>query len=75
MKITATDLRTHLYEKLDRVATTGEVFELERKGVRIRIERDMPRSRLSSLVKRPTMLVDPQVIVEQNWTDSWKGDL
>lgn len=74
MKITATDLRTHLYEQLDRVATTGEFLELERKGVRIRIERDIPRSRLSSIVLRPTMLVDPQVIVEQNWADSWKAD-
>jgi len=75
MKTTASDLRAHLYELLDRVALDGEVLELERKGIRIRIVRDSAFSRLSLLVKRPTMNVDPQVIVDQNWTDSWEADV
>ena len=75
MRTTATDLRTHLYENLDKVALTGEVLELERKGILIRIVRDSAFSRLSRLVKRPTMAVDPQLIIDQDWTDSWKADL
>jgi len=75
MKTTATDLRAHLYENLDKVALTGEVLELERKGIRIRIIRDFSISRINELVKRPTMLVASQIIVDQNWTDSWKSDL
>jgi len=74
MKTTATDLRTHLYEQLDKVALNGEVLELERKGILIRIVRDSAFSRLSRLVKRPTISVDPQLLIDQNWADSWKAD-
>jgi len=73
MKTTATDLCAPLYENLDKVALTGEGLELERKG--IRIIRDFSISRINELVKRPTMLVASQIIVDQNWTDSWKSDL
>jgi antitoxin (DNA-binding transcriptional repressor) of toxin-antitoxin stability system len=75
MNTTATDLRTHLYTWLDRVAQNGEVVEVERKGVIIRISREQTTSRLARLPKRPTMLVDPDSIVDQEWSHAWKGDL
>ncbi len=75
MNTTATDLRTHLYTWLDRVATTGEVLEVERKGTILRISREHPVSRLALLPKRPTMLVEPQSIVDQGWSDAWKAEL
>jgi hypothetical protein len=74
MKTTATDLRTHLYSWLDRIAGTGEVLEVERKGIRIRIIRDEPVSRLALLPKRSTMLVAPDLIVETGWAEAWQPD-
>jgi hypothetical protein len=74
MQTTATELRTHLYTWLDRIAHTGEVLEVERKGVVIRISRDQSTSRLARLPRRPTMRVDPDSIVDQEWSQSWKGD-
>ncbi|HCM27825.1 MAG: hypothetical protein A2Z99_08605 [Treponema sp. GWB1_62_6] len=75
MNTTATDLRTHLYTWLDRIAETGEVLEVRRKGVLLRISREPSVSRLERIPKRPTMLVGPDEIVEQGWADAWKGEL
>ena len=75
MNTTATDLRTHLYAYLDRIVETGEVLEVQRKGVVLKISREPSVSRLERLPKRPTMLVGPDVIVEQEWSGSWKGEL
>jgi len=75
MNTTATDLRAHLYTWLDQVAETGEVLEVRRKGVVLRISREPTVSRLARLKKRPTMLAGPDAIVDQTWSDSWKGEL
>ena len=75
MTTTATDLRTHLYCWLDRVATTGEVLEIERKGTILRISREQAVPRAALLPKRPTMLVEPEAIVEQGWSDTWNEGL
>ena len=75
MRTTATDLRTHLYTWLDQVALTGEVLEVERRGVRLRISRDELVSRLSLLQKRPTMCVSPEEIVETSWAEAWQPDV
>ncbi len=75
MKTTATNLRANLYTLLDHVAETGEPLVVIRKGVNLRINREQAPSRLSGLKKRPTMLVGPDAIVDQGWTDAWSGDL
>ncbi len=75
MNTTATDLRTHLYTWLDHVAKTGEGLEVERKGGILRITREQTPSRLARLPKRPTMLADPDSIVDQEWSHAWNGDL
>ena len=74
MKTTATDLRTHLYTWLDRVAGTGEVLEVERRGVVLRISREQGDSRLARLPKRPTLACEPDALVDLSWADSWKAD-
>jgi hypothetical protein len=58
---------------LDRVARTGEILEVERKGVVLRISREQNASRLARLPKRPTMAAEPDTIVEQGWADAWEG--
>ncbi len=75
MHTTATNLRANLYTLLDRVAETGEVVEILRKGTVLRISREQTVSRIAGLPKRPTMLAEPDAIVDQGWTDAWKGDL
>lgn len=75
MNTTVTDLRSHLYTWLDRVLETGEVLEVRRKGVVLKISREQTVSRLERLPKRPTMLVGPDAIVEQEWSGTWKGEL
>lgn len=75
MNTTATDLRTHLYSYLDRIAETGEVLEVQRKGVVLRISREHSASRIGRIPKRPTMLVEPDAIVNQNWSEVWTGEV
>jgi hypothetical protein len=69
MKRTATDLRAHLYEALDHVATTGEAIEVIRKGVELRIVRK------SAFVKKPRapktlpnlVVGNPDDLVHMEW--------
>jgi hypothetical protein len=75
MNTTVTDLRTHLYTWLDRILETGEVLEVRRKGVVLKISREQPVSRLMHLPKRPTMLVGSDALVEQEWSGTWRGEL
>jgi antitoxin (DNA-binding transcriptional repressor) of toxin-antitoxin stability system len=75
MNTTVTDLRSHLYTWLDRVLETGEVLEVSRKGVVLRISREHSPSRIERLPKRPTMLVDPDAIANQEWSEAWMGEV
>jgi len=75
MITTATDLRTHLYTYLDRIVETGEVLEVRRKGVVPRISREPSVSKIGRLPKRATMLVDADAIVNQEWSEAWKGEV
>jgi hypothetical protein len=72
MKTSATDFRSNLFTWLDRVIATGEALEIERKGIKIRIERQDGAPRLSRLPKRPTMVVDPENLVHNDWSTEWK---
>ncbi len=69
MKKTATDLRAHLYEVLDHVATTGEPVDIARGGVELSIVR---KSVARPARKKPRVISDlivgnPDDIVHVEW--------
>jgi len=70
MKRTATDLRAHLYEVLDHVATTGEPVVIERKGVELSIVRksSSQRKRRGKPRVLPDLIVgEPDALVHVEW--------
>lgn len=71
MKTTVTDLRSHLYQYLDRVLEDGEIIEVERKGRIVKIIAESPPSKLGKLQKRNTIIGDPESIVHMDWSDEW----
>jgi antitoxin (DNA-binding transcriptional repressor) of toxin-antitoxin stability system len=59
MKVTITDFRKNLFQIMDRVAN-GELVEVLHKGNTIRLTLPAPpRSKMSRIVKRDTLLVSP----------------
>ena len=52
MALTATELRKNIYKLLDEILETGNPLEIERKGKRLRIFPDEPKSKLDNLKKR-----------------------
>ncbi len=76
MKRSATDLRAHLYEVLDHVATTGEPVKIQRGDVELCIVRN-------SNVKRPRkkrvlsdlIVGDPDELIHMEWPWSEGRDL
>ncbi len=76
MKKTATDLRAHLYEILDHVATTGEPVDITRGGVELSIVR---RAAARRARKKPRVISDlivgePDDIVHVEWPWSKMSD-
>ena len=78
MKQTATNLRAHLYEMLDRVVKTGEPIEVERGGVQLCIVR---KEQVRGTPKRtpkalPNLIVgDPDDLIHMEWPWSEGSDL
>ncbi|MCC6130733.1 MAG: type II toxin-antitoxin system Phd/YefM family antitoxin [Acidobacteria bacterium] len=73
MSLTATALRSRLYEVLDEVIRTGQPVEIERKGRKLLIVAAPARGGIGSLEKRPGYVVgDPDELVHVDWTDQWK---
>ena len=72
MKITASRLRQDVYRILDEILATGVPVEIERKGRRLLIVPVDGPDRLSRLPRRDYLAVDPEEIVEVDWTDEWK---
>ena len=72
MIVKSTELRANLYRLLDRVLSTGEPLEVERKGRRIRIAPATPKNKLSRLEAHPEDLVgDPDDLVHLDWSHEW----
>ncbi|MDE3197867.1 MAG: hypothetical protein KGN84_16075 [Acidobacteriota bacterium] len=65
MEVTATNLRKHLFEILDQ-ALNGEVIDVTYKGSRIRLIVPRKASKLSRAVRRNTLLVPADSIVESD---------
>ena len=68
MTITASKLRKDVYRILDQVLRTGEPIEIERKGRRLLIVPADRPDRLDRLPRRDYLTVDPEEIVEIDWS-------
>jgi antitoxin (DNA-binding transcriptional repressor) of toxin-antitoxin stability system len=64
-ELTATNLRKHLFEVLDQ-AIRGETVEITYKGSKLRLAPTQTTSKLARAVRRPTLLVDFESIVESD---------
>jgi prevent-host-death family protein len=64
-ELTATNLRKHLFEVLDQ-AIQGEVVEITYKGSKLRLAPTQNTSKLARAVRRSTLLVNPDSIVESD---------
>jgi hypothetical protein len=71
-RYTASELRADVYRVLDSVLETGKPVEIERKGRVLKIVVEPPRSKLSSLVKRPYLRGAPEDIVHMDWSGAWR---
>ena len=82
MELKATEFRKNLFQVLDS-ALHGETVEIIYKGSKLRLAPPpQKQSRLSRMVKRGTLLVDPDSIVESDpelmaefeaiWEEKWK---
>lgn len=73
MSLSATTLRSRLYEVLDEVLRTGEPVEIERKGRKLLIVAEPAGPGLKALEPRPGyVLGDPDDLVHLDWSDQWK---
>jgi hypothetical protein len=77
MKRTATDLRAHLYEVLDHVATTGHPVHVVRNGVELCIVRKATApARKKTPRTLPDLIVgDPDALIHMEWPWSKGKDL
>jgi len=74
MQTTLTDLRSHLYQRIDELIATGIPIEINRKGHHIKIILEEPPSKLNNLIRRENVIVgDPEEIVHIDWSTEWKG--
>jgi len=77
MKVTATKLRSELYQILDRVLATGEPVEVARAEGTVVIKplRFEKRARASKRKPKPNrqlVVGDPDDLVHFDWTSHWK---
>lgn len=76
MPITASQLRADVYRLLDQVIETGVPLEVERGGHLVRITVQPKVHWLDRMIKRDTMVGDPESFVHIDWSDCWDpGDL
>ena len=64
-ELTATNFRKHLFEVLER-ALQGEAVEITYKGSKLRLTPTQNTSKLARAVRRATLLVDFESIVESD---------
>lgn len=72
MTVTATELRKNIYKLLDEVLASGQPLEIERKGQKLKIMPEKPKSKLDNLKKRDTVNGDPEDIIYMDWEKEWK---
>ncbi|MGH8933039.1 MAG: type II toxin-antitoxin system prevent-host-death family antitoxin [Egibacteraceae bacterium] len=75
MAVTASELRQNIYNLLDEVLETGVPLEIERKGKKLRIVPEKPRSKLDRLVPHPgTIIGDPDDLIHMDWSVYWNPE-
>ncbi len=75
MSVTASQLRADVYRILDRAIESGEVVEIERNGVVLRLVPPRKRSWLERLPGREHGVVgDPDDLVSIDWTSEWQPE-
>ncbi len=80
MKVTATKLRSELYQILDRVLATGESVEVTRAGGTVVIKPLLSekRSRSGKRTPKPNpnlVVGDPDELIHFDWVSHWKPRL
>lgn len=73
MKVTASFLRSNIYQILDRVKDTGMPVEIHRKGSILKIVASKHKSRLSNIKKKKNVYsgkIDDLIYI--NWEKYWK---
>lgn len=75
MPISPSALRSDLYNILDQILETGEPVAITRKGRRLLITIDEPRSRLDRLAPRADLIVgDPSDLADMGFADTWQPE-
>ncbi len=75
MAITASALRSDVYNILDQVLESGEPVTIERNGRELKIVPVEKRSKLDRLVARPDFIIgDPEDLVHVDWSHEWNPD-
>ena len=75
MTITASELRSNIYQILDRVLKTGEPVGISRRGKIIKIIPPFEPSKLDRIKKMGKINGDPESLVHMNWAREWKGSI
>ena len=76
MIITASKLRSNIYQILDRVLKTGESVAISRHGKILKIIPPVQISKLDRIKKKMVKLkCDPEELVHMDWSHEWKGNL
>ncbi len=75
MRVTASQLRADVYRILDRAIEAGEVVEIDRRGVIVRLVPPSPRSWVETLPRRDGVITgDPGDLAAIDWSTSWRPD-
>jgi len=72
MAITVSGLRANIYKIIDEVLETGVPVEIDRRGRKLRIIAEAPKSKLNQLKKRAVMNCEPEELVHIDWEPEWK---
>jgi hypothetical protein len=71
MRVTASKLRSDIYNILDETLKTGVPVEVMRKGRILKIVPDSKPDKLSRLKKRDYIVGDSDDIVHMDWSKEW----
>ena len=72
MSLAASKLRENIYRILDRVLETGQAVEVIRRGQKLKIVPEKPRSKLDNLKPREYLVADPEELVHIDWSEEWQ---
>ncbi len=75
MTVTATQLRTNIYQLLDQIIESGKPLHIERKGVIIEMNTIKKPLLMDLLPKRPCINGDSDDIIHMDWSNEWNETL